>query len=105
MTDYVVVSTTVETQAKANQLADALVTARLAACVQTAPIQSTYRWKGKVEHTPEILLQIKTQRKLVPALQKVVGERHPYELPEFTVTAMDDVSPEYGQWIYDETSE
>jgi periplasmic divalent cation tolerance protein len=105
MTDYVVVSKTVETQAKANQLADALVTARLAACVQAIPIQSTYHWKGKVEHSPEILLQMKTQRKRVAALLAFVRERHAYELPELTVTAMDDVSPEYGQWICDETSE
>ena len=105
MTDCVVVRTAVETQADAGLLADAVVSARLAACVQSIPIHSTYRWKGKVEHSPEILLQMKTQRKRVAALLAFVRERHAYELPELTVTAMDDVSPEYGQWISDETSE
>ena len=104
MTDCVVVSTTVESQAAADVLAKALVLERLVACVQAIPIKSTYRWREKIEQASEILLQMKTQRTRVAALMQFVQDRHSYELPEWVVTTIEEASPAYLKWICDETS-
>ncbi len=101
--EYVVVSTTVEGDAEADRLADAVVGERLAACVQVVPIRSTYRWQGKVEHASELLLLMKTRQTLVDSLMAFVCERHPYDLPELTVTRLDGGSPDYLRWIEEET--
>jgi periplasmic divalent cation tolerance protein len=69
--------------ASAQRIADALVDARLAACVNVLPgVRSTYRWQGEVERADEVLLLIKTTRDAFPALQSRLPGLHPYELPE-----------------------
>ena len=101
--EFVVVSTTVEGDADADRLADAVVGERLAACVQVVPVRSTYRWQGKVEHAPEFLLLMKTRKSLVESLMSFVRERHPYDVPELTVMRLDGGSPDYLKWIEEET--
>ena len=49
--------------AVAARIADALVEAELAACVNVLPgMRSVYRWQGTVERADEMLLLIKTVR-------------------------------------------
>jgi len=46
----------------ANKLADQLINANLAACVNIVPgLTSVYKWEGKIEHDQELLLVIKTK--------------------------------------------
>ena len=61
MTDKRIVLTTAGSQEEARKIAQALVERRLAACVNIlGPMESVYRWQGKVESAPEYLLVIKT---------------------------------------------
>ena len=57
MTDKIIVLGTCGSQKEARRLARALVDARVAACVNVvqAPVESIYRWKGKVETAREFL--------------------------------------------------
>ncbi|XP_076414449.1 protein CutA isoform X3 [Peromyscus maniculatus bairdii] len=57
----------------AKEIARAVVEKRLAACVNLIPqITSIYEWKGKIEEDSEVLMMIKTQSSLVPALTEFV---------------------------------
>jgi len=68
---------------KAQEIADALVTERLAACVNAAgPVRSTYAWEGRLERNTEITLVVKTTAERVPALTARILALHPYDLPE-----------------------
>ena len=83
----------------ARRIADALVDARLAACVSVVPgVLSTYRWQGAIERSEEVLLLIKTTHDALPALQARLPELHPYELPELLAVEAAG-SPVYLQWI------
>lgn len=96
----VVVLTTVGADFDARALAHALVEARLAACVNIVPaIHSVYRWEGKVTDDAEQLLIIKTTGERVNALRAELMRLHPYEVPEFVVLHMDDVSEAYRAWL------
>ena len=66
--------TTVADVQQAAPLARRIVEQRLAACVQTLPIQSTYRWQGAIEESAEILLLIKTTEAKVPALMQFLKQ-------------------------------
>jgi periplasmic divalent cation tolerance protein len=104
MTDCVLVWTTLGADADANHLADTLVSERLAACVTIqAPMDSVYRWRGSVEHERERQILIKTTTERVPALAARMRELHPYELPEFLVTAVLDGSGDYLTWLREST--
>ncbi|MFO0609514.1 MAG: divalent-cation tolerance protein CutA [Polyangiales bacterium] len=70
-------------EGKVQEIADALVTERLAACVNAVgPVRSTYSWKGRLERDTEVTLLIKTTAERVPALTARVVALHPYDLPE-----------------------
>ncbi|HJU62751.1 MAG TPA: divalent-cation tolerance protein CutA, partial [Candidatus Binatia bacterium] len=77
MREFIVVYVTAGSLDEADRLARVLVEERLAACVnRIGPIQSVYRWQGKLEQSEEQLLIIKTQKELFPALEKRVRELH-----------------------------
>ena len=78
--DVVVVLTTVPAGGKGEEIAQALVDERLAACVNIlAPMTSIYRWRGAVERDTEQQLIIKTSSGRVAAVQARLAALHPYE--------------------------
>jgi periplasmic divalent cation tolerance protein len=104
MRDVVVVLTTMPDTARADELARTLVDERLAACVNvSAPMTSTYRWKGAVEREAERQLVVKTTRDRLEMLEARVRELHPYELPEFLVLTVESGSAVYAAWVHDQT--
>ena len=101
--EFGIVLTTVATPDDARRLADGLLDQRLAACVQTLAIQSSYRWKGAVQREPEQLLLIKTRAALYPAVETYLRAHHPYELPEIVYLPIAAGSPDYLRWLAAET--
>jgi periplasmic divalent cation tolerance protein len=100
MTDKVVLFSTCPDMAEAEKLASHLVETRLAACVNAVPaIRSFYRWKGKVENDPEVLLVIKTARDRVDAVRAEIEKMHTYELPELIALPIVDGAPNYLSWL------
>lgn len=99
----IIVQTTVASREEADKLADALVSRRLAACVQMTAIHSTYRWAGEVQNGTEYRLDIKTAAARKADLLKGLGKLHPYEVPEVLVFATDDAGLGYAKWVEDET--
>ena len=68
--------------AAADRAVETVLRARLAACAQSTPVKSRYWWKGKVRTGEEVVVVFKTVPKRVGALFKVLGDRHPYDVPE-----------------------
>ena len=91
--------TTVGNEDDARRVARTLVEERLAACVNRLPVQSTYRWEGKVEDDAEYLLVIKTAGDLLERLERRVGELSSYDVPEFVVLAVSATSDSYLKWL------
>ncbi len=84
----------------AQQLAQFLVDARLAACVSVlAPCTSVYRWRDVVEQATEVPVLIKTTARCYAALEAAVRERHPYELPEIVAVPVAHGLPGYLAWV------
>ncbi|HEY9109279.1 MAG TPA: divalent-cation tolerance protein CutA [Roseateles sp.] len=97
--DLLAVFTTVSNAEQADTLARAAVERRLAACVQAEPVHSTYRWQGAVVSEPEVRLMFKTSREHYPALQALLREMHPYELPAIFALPVVEASNEYAAWL------
>ncbi|HVF87739.1 MAG TPA: divalent-cation tolerance protein CutA, partial [Pyrinomonadaceae bacterium] len=96
----IVVLITASSREEAARLAEMLVGARLAACVQIMPeMESVYRWKGKMHREPEILLLAKTLRTSFIELEREVRALHSYETPEIVALPVTDVSSAYLTWL------
>ena len=103
MNEFIVVYVTVGSPDEGDRLARALVEERLAACVnRIRPVQSVYRWQGKVEQSEEELLIIKTRRELFGRLQKRVRELHSYSVPEIIALPIVEGSESYLKWLGEE---
>lgn len=98
------IQTTVATKEEGQKIADALVQAKLAACVQlVGPMDSTYRWHGKVERAEEWLCLIKTRTDLYDRVEKEILAIHSYETPEIIAMPIERSSADYLTWLNDET--
>jgi periplasmic divalent cation tolerance protein len=86
---------------EARRIASKVVRKKLAACVNIVlgPIQSIYRWKGKVHSAREVMMIMKTSAKCVDELEKHVKSVHTYEVPEFIVVPITSGSKEYLDWV------
>jgi len=89
---------------QADAIATALVTERLAACVNVvARVHSVYRWEGEVQRDDESLLVAKTTRAVLPALEEALRSLHPYENFELVALDVAGGAPDYLAWIADST--
>src|SRR5689334_10094831 len=103
-TDAIVVFMTAANGEEATRLAEMLVGAHLAACVQILPeMESVYRWQGKIERQSEILLLAKTTREKFDNLEREVRALHSYDTPEIIAVPIVMGSAPYLQWLIEAT--
>ena len=105
MTSVIQIMTAVDSRDAADRLAERLLEARLAACVQIiGPVSSRYWWNGGIERAEEWLCLFKTHRELYSAAEKAILDAHPYENPEVLAIPVSDGSAKYIDWLMAETS-
>jgi periplasmic divalent cation tolerance protein len=98
--DPIVVFMTAANGEEATRLADMLVGAHLAACVQILPeMESVYRWEGKIERQAEVLLIAKTTRGKFDELEREVRALHSYDTPEIVAVPIVTGSAPYLEWL------
>ena len=100
MSEPIVVFMTAANGEEAARLAEMLVGARLAACVQILPeIESVYRWKGTIERESEVLLLAKSTIDKFEELEREVRAIHSYETPEIVALPANAISEPYRKWL------
>ncbi|WP_204104666.1 MULTISPECIES: divalent-cation tolerance protein CutA [Spirulina sp. CCY15215] len=96
---YGLVFVTTGTEEEAKAIASTLVEMKLAACVSIAPMQSIYKWQGKIERDREWQLTIKTDLSLFSHLEARIQEIHSYEVPEIIAIPIISGSNSYLNWL------
>jgi len=101
----VLIYTTFPSLEDAKRVGAALVTARLAACVNMFPgMISIFEWMGAREEAKEVAMIIKTRAGLSDQVMAETKRLHPYEVPALLVLPTAGGSPEYCAWIASETA-
>ena len=95
-----IVLTTTPNAEEAATLADKIVEARLAACVQILPqMTSVYIWEGAAQHENEHLLLIKTLPDKWDELRTFIAANHSYTVPEIVAIDSEKVAGPYLDWL------
>jgi len=104
MSDTLVVLTNMPDNDTARDLAGRLLEHRLAACINIlAPCTSVFRWEDTLEDDSEVPMLIKTTTERYAALESLILEHHPYELPEIIAIPVAMGLPGYLSWVAAET--
>jgi periplasmic divalent cation tolerance protein len=104
MDEALLVYTTFPDDETALAIAEALVAAKLAACVNLIPgMRSVYAWKGEVERGAEVVGIVKTRMGLKEAVRAALKERHPYETPIVLFVSVAGGDAGTLEWLMAET--
>jgi periplasmic divalent cation tolerance protein len=102
--DAVVVLVTAGSREEAGRIGTALVTERLAACVNLiGPVRSIYRWQGSIEEADEWQLVVKARAADLSALEARVKALHSYDVPEILALPVYGGSAAYLAWLDEAT--
>ncbi len=84
----------------ADNIAQHLVTERLAACVNIIPnVTSVYIWQDELQCDQEVQLFIKTDSALFTKLNTRINELHPYDVVEVIALNIQQGDTHYLNWI------
>lgn len=97
--NFFIVLVTAPNVKTARRLARAALKEKLIACANLIPaIESHYWWQGKIESGKEVLMILKTTRRTLPALEKLILKVHPYDTTEFIALPVSRGSRRYLAW-------
>ena len=86
------------------EIANTLVAAGCAACVNIIPaMKSVYCWKGEVQLESECAMIIKTASSQVSRLVETFVQCHPYDVPAIVALPVAAGHPDFLEWIRDQT--
>ena len=93
-------------KSEALKIGNALVEARLAACVNILDnMHSIYRWEEKIQEDSEVVLIAKTTERLVSQLIEKVKSLHSYDCPCIVSLPVLDGYPPFLDWVQAEVKE
>ncbi|MFT8257820.1 MAG: divalent-cation tolerance protein CutA [Candidatus Symbiodolus clandestinus] len=98
--EIIMVLCTVPDQACAERLAQAVLEARLAACISCiSPMVSWYYWQGVLQRQTELQLLLKSDSSRQVKLFNLLKENHPYQVPELIAWPIANVERAYAAWV------
>ena len=100
MNKPITVFVTAPGELEAKKISAAVLKKKLVACASIIKdVDSSYWWKGKIEHSKESLIIMKTDKKLFNKLAAEVRRVHSYLVPEIIAFPITSGNPAYLKWI------
>lgn len=84
----------------ARRIAKYLLNNKLIACANIFPIDSLYRWQGKMADEKEFVLIAKTKKENFEKVVREVEKIHPYDIPCIVKIPVSS-NKKYYQWLHE----
>jgi periplasmic divalent cation tolerance protein len=98
----IIIKTTTDSHKAMKLIANTLLNKKLAACVNMIPrMRSKYIVDGRITESREVILLIKTTKKLENKVYKTIKDLHNYEIPEISTIQTSKVDKDYENWLKD----
>lgn len=102
--EFIVIYCTVPNKKEGKDIARALVSKKLAACVNIIDkVESVFSWDGKLCEEQEAMMIIKTKQELFDKVNALIQGLHSYNVPEVIALPFVEADEEYLKWIMHET--
>ena len=85
--------------AEAKKISKHLLEQNLIACSNMFPIQSMYRWKGKLVDEGEVAMLCKAKKDNFKKIEAVVKKLHSYDAPCIIAFDWAESSKEFPDWV------
>jgi len=79
-----------------------LLVKHLVACVRQVPVSSDFWWKGKIDHSDEVLLQMESREDLFKEVEKEVAKLHSHDTFVLEATPISKISNSAEKWLKSE---
>ena len=98
----IIIKTTTDSHKAMKLIANTLLNKKLAACVNMIPrMRSKYIVDGRITESREVILLIKTTKKLENKVYKTIKDLHNYETPEISTIQTSKVDKNFENWLKD----
>ena len=102
MNGFRIVLVTTSGMEEAERLANLLIGAGLALCVNIIPsVISVYQWKNKLNRDEEALMIIKSSESSFEQVRELIEKNHSYDVPEIISLEISQLSPSYAAYLGD----
>ena len=100
MSALLLIRITCPSQRVANDIAEAAVEQKIAACANVeGPVMATYRWKGVIEQAWEFVLWLKAPEQAFARVEALVKTLHPYEVPAIVAMPCSHAGADFAAWV------
>lgn len=89
---------------EASKITTILLEKKLIACARQIDVSSDFLWKGKVEHSNEVMLMMESAQHLFAAVEAEVAKLHSYDTFVLTASELTNVSRQAQKWLRTELS-
>jgi periplasmic divalent cation tolerance protein len=97
---FVIVVMTAPNREEAVKIVRTLLEERLIACANIlCPVNSLFWWNGRIEEEKEVLVHMKSQKRLFKKLARRVKDLHSYDVPEILALPIVECSRSYLEWM------
>lgn len=103
MSEFLVIYVTYPNEEEATKLCSRLLELGLIACANIYPIQSMYRWEGKINKEKEWISILKSSEQNWEKLQESISELHSYDTPCITRWSA-SANEKYSHWVNESTT-
>jgi periplasmic divalent cation tolerance protein len=94
----IIVYVTCKDKKEGREIAVSLLKKRMIACANIFPIQSIYRWKGKLVDEKEVVILAKSTKNKFQEMEKEVRKLHSYEVPCIEMFET-KANKDYESWV------
>ncbi|MFA6141723.1 MAG: divalent-cation tolerance protein CutA [Candidatus Omnitrophota bacterium] len=102
---FLIVFTTCKSRKEARRIVTSLLKKKLIACANImGPIESRFRWKGRIDKADEVMVYMKTKYGNFASVEKEVKGLHSYAVPEIIAIPVIAGNKDYLKWIESETA-
>ncbi len=97
--DYCQLHLTCKNSEEATKIANVLLSKKLVACAKQIPVNSSFRWQGKIQNTEEVLLVLQSRLALFDKIEEEITKHHSYDTFVLEAVSVAKISKDVQEWL------